>query len=75
MWLPRELGFNQRSAWFIAHQLWVAMVDKGGVKDRKTGQVNARHVESTDTLDVAGLIAERTMPGAKVYTGEAGVYT
>ena len=45
-----------------------------GVKDRLTGQVAARHVLQTDTLDVAGFVAEKTEPGATVYTDEASVY-
>ena len=45
-----------------------------GVKDRTTGQVTARHIESTDALDVAGFVGEKTKLGAKVYTDEASVY-
>ena len=45
-----------------------------GVKDRKTGKVSARHVETTDALDVAGFVAEKTALGATVYTDEAKVY-
>jgi len=45
-----------------------------GVKDRDTGQVAARHVTKTDAANVAGFVAEKTKPGAKVYTNEASVY-
>jgi len=45
-----------------------------GVKDRKTGQVIARHVLQVDTLDVAGFVDEMTAWGAVVYTDEAKVY-
>jgi len=45
-----------------------------GVKDRETGRVAARHVTKTDAVNVAGFVAEKTRPGAKVYTDEASVY-
>ena len=45
-----------------------------GVKDRSTNRVVARHVETTDTENVAGFVAERVKPGATLYSDEAAVY-
>ena len=45
-----------------------------GTKDRETNEVRARHVEATDTPNVAGFVAENARIGAKVYTDDAKVY-
>ena len=45
-----------------------------GTKDRESNKVAARHVASTDTPHVAGFVAERTKPGATVYTDESKAY-
>ena len=45
-----------------------------GTKDRETNEVRARHVETTDTANVAGFVAQQTETGAKVYTDDAAVY-
>ena len=39
-----------------------------------SNQVAAQPVPSTDTENVAGFVAERTEPGATVYTDEAAAY-
>ena len=46
-----------------------------GTKDRETNAVAARKVERTDAPHLAGFVAQRTAPGAKVYTDDASVYT
>ena len=45
-----------------------------GIKDRATGQVVARVVESTDKPTLQGFVLEHTADGAKVYSDEAGAY-
>ena len=45
-----------------------------GVKDRETNQVAARTVARTDIPHVAGFVATKAAPGAKVYSDEAAVY-
>ena len=45
-----------------------------GTKDRDTNRVAARHVAGTDAPHVAGFVAEKTAPGATVYTDEASAY-
>ena len=45
-----------------------------GTKDRETNKVAARHVQHTDASHVAGFVAERTKPGATVYTDDAKAY-
>ena len=45
-----------------------------GTKDRETNEVRARHVEATDTPNIAGFVAEQTKLGATVYTDDAKVY-
>lgn len=45
-----------------------------GAKDRETGQIVARHVENTGAMQVAGFVANKTKPGATVYTDEALAY-
>ena len=44
------------------------------MKDRETKQVAVRHVQHTDSPHVAGFVAEKTEPGATVYTDESAVY-
>ena len=45
-----------------------------GVKDRATNRVAVRHIQHTDAPHVAGFVAEKTQPGATVYTDEAAAY-
>ena len=45
-----------------------------GTKDRESNKVAARHVQHTDAPHVAGFVAEKTKPGAKVYTDEGAAY-
>ena len=45
-----------------------------GSKDRASNKVVARHVPATDAENVAGFVAEKTEPGATVYTDDAKVY-
>ncbi|MYF08004.1 MAG: IS1595 family transposase [Rhodospirillaceae bacterium] len=45
-----------------------------GVRDRATGRVAARHIRETDARHVAGFVAKRVKPGAKLYTDEARAY-
>ena len=45
-----------------------------GVKDRETNKVAVRHVYRTDTIDVAGFVAETAKFGSTVYTDETSVY-
>ena len=52
----------------------VGKVAVAGIKDRETGQVAARVVESTDKPTLQGFVLEHTADGAKVYTDEAGAY-
>ena len=44
------------------------------VKDRKSKQVRAKVVESTDQPTLQGFVIENTAPAAKVYTDEASAY-
>ena len=45
-----------------------------GTKDRDTNRVAARHIQYTDGPHIAGFVAEKTKPGATVYTDEAAAY-
>ena len=45
-----------------------------GVRDRSTGQVAARVVESTDGRTLRGFVIDHTKPGAQVFTDEARAY-
>ena len=45
-----------------------------GTKDRETNRVAVHHIQNTDAPHVAGFIAEKTEPGATVYTDEAAAY-
>ena len=45
-----------------------------GSKDRATNKVKVRHIENTDTANVAGFVAQSAAPGATVYTDEAKAY-
>ena len=45
-----------------------------GAKDRATGKVAARVVESTDKPTLQGFVKSRVTDGAKVYTDEARAY-
>ena len=45
-----------------------------GVKDRKTGQVVARRVDTTDASSLQGFVRENVEPGATLYTDEAKAY-
>lgn len=45
-----------------------------GVKDRASNEVRARHVQNTDTANLAGFVADHTQLGSKVYTDEATAY-
>ena len=45
-----------------------------GTKDRETNRVAVRHIQHTDGPHIAGFVAEKTEPGATVYTDEAGAY-
>ena len=45
-----------------------------GSKDRETNRIATRHVPSPDAENVAGFVAEKTVPGAKVYTDESKAY-
>ena len=45
-----------------------------GTKDRETNRVAVRHIQHTDAPHVAGFVAEKTKPGATVYTDEASAY-
>jgi transposase-like protein len=45
-----------------------------GVKDRSTNQVHAEVVGETDTSTLRGFIAERTAPGAAIYTDGHAAY-
>ena len=46
-----------------------------GTKDRATNRVSARTTESTDAAALSGFVAERTQPGAKVFTDESSAYS
>ena len=46
-----------------------------GTKDRATNRVSARTTESTDASALSGFVAERTQPGAKVFTDESKAYS
>ena len=117
MKLHRDLRINQRSAWFLAHRLRVALAAKGdvfagpveadetyiggsrknmsnakrkdlegtgrgavgkvavvGARDRKTKQVAATVVESTDKPTLQGFVVEHTEEGATVYSDDASAY-
>ena len=117
MKLHRDLNINQRSAWFLAHRLRVALAEKGGVfagpvevdetyfggrrknmsnakrkelagtgrgavgktavigaKDRETNQVAAKVIDRTDAPTLQGFVADHAVPGAKVYSDDAGAY-
>ncbi len=117
MKLSRDLDINQRSAWFLAHRLRVALAQKGGlfsgpvevdetyfggkrknmslsrrkamkcagrgavgkeavvgVRDRGTNKVRAKHVLSTATPVLQGMVREHVRSGAKVYTDQAVAY-
>ncbi len=45
-----------------------------GMKDRATGKVAARLVESTDRLTLQGFVQNNVVEGAKVYTDESAGY-
>ena len=45
-----------------------------GLKDRKTKNVRAKVVESTDKTTLQGFVVENTAPNATVYTDEASAY-
>ena len=45
-----------------------------GVKDRKTNQVRAMVVDSTDAETLQGFVKDNTCPGTKVYTDDATAY-
>ena len=45
-----------------------------GAKDRETGQVAARVVETTDKATLQGFVVQHTADGAKVFTDEASAY-
>ena len=45
-----------------------------GTKDRASNKIVARPIPATDTPHVAGFVAEKTKPGAKVYTDDAAAY-
>ena len=45
-----------------------------GVKDRRTKEVRARHVQNTDTPSLAGFAAANARLGTTVYSDEAAVY-
>ncbi|MYB77465.1 MAG: IS1595 family transposase [Chloroflexi bacterium] len=45
-----------------------------GSKDRETNQVVARHIPNTGAQHTAGFVAEKTAPGATVYTDQARTY-
>ena len=45
-----------------------------GTKDRETNKVAARPVPATSAPYVAGFVAEKTKPGATVYTDDAAAY-
>ena len=45
-----------------------------GIKDRKTRQVSATVIPSTDAQTVQGIVRERVAEGAKVYTDDAHAY-
>ena len=46
-----------------------------GTKDRATNRVSARSTESTDAPTLSGFVADRTQPGAKIFTDEANAYS
>ena len=52
----------------------VGKVPVVGMKDRETNQVSAAVVRSTDRQTLHRFIAERIVPGARVYTDEGGQY-
>lgn len=45
-----------------------------GMKDRETGTVSAKVVESTDAATLQGFVLEHIEPGAAIYTDEHGAY-
>ena len=45
-----------------------------GTKDRATNKVSARSTETTDAPALSGFVADRTQPGAKVFTDESRAY-
>lgn len=45
-----------------------------GLKDRKSNEVRAKVVESTNALTLQGFVVEHTEPGATVYSDEAAAY-
>ena len=45
-----------------------------GIKDRKTRQVSATVIPSTDAQTIQGIVRERVVEGAKVYTDDAHAY-
>ena len=45
-----------------------------GAKDRATGKVSARVVESTDKATLQGFVLQRVTDGAKIFTDEARAY-
>ena len=46
-----------------------------GTKDRATNRVSARSTGETDAPTLAGFVADRTAPGAKVFTDESRAYS
>ena len=46
-----------------------------GTKDRATNQVSARSTAETDTPTLSRFVADRTEPGAKVFTDESKAYS
>ena len=45
-----------------------------GIKDRKTGEIRAKVVESTDAPTLKGFVYDNTKPGSMVYTDESTSY-
>ena len=89
MKLHRDIKVTQKSAWFMLHRIreacageTKALTGRGpvgktavvGAKDRKTNQVAARAVQSTDAPTLQGFVEGVTSPDAKVYTDEARAY-
>ncbi len=44
------------------------------MKDRETGKINAKVVESTDAATLQGFVYDHTEVGTEVYTDEATAY-
>lgn len=52
----------------------VGKVAVAGLKDRKTGEIRAKVVESTDGPTLKGFVYDNTRPGSMVYTDESTSY-